>query len=742
MTRLDYRGRRPINTAAAPAARGWGWVTHAAFALALAVVVARLTTTDVLREPWSAAPGGDASGHGPGAATGVALDLLAAVPALLVLARRAVDRTCRVAAHRSGWLLLLLTLWMAASALWSADRFAAVVSACHFAGGACLLWAASQLVRSWDRFRVVAAVSLGLLLALTVHTVIYRFNDVAETRQYWAEHKAQFLHDRGWADDSFAARQFERKLLTGEQAAFFASANTLAATGVLLAFAAVAVGLQRAVTDRDPGWLALTGLAVAAAAWVLYVARSKTAIATPFLGVAALLAWWRFGDQLRRHPGRAYAVAVAAVAAAVAAVVTLGLVQHGLMRGHFAESLDFRWKYWTASAGVFADHPVLGVGWANFGQSYLAHRVPEAAEEIRDPHDFLVRFAAELGTVGLLLVVAWLLRLAWETTRPGDRPPAADRPPRVTTIVWVAVVGTVLAIVAGVDFSAGVVDVLLLVMRPVLLLAAILLGGIAAALRTSHDRAVDDRPAPWVTASLLVGLGLFLLHNLIDFGWFEPGAGFAFMLLAGARLGMSQASDVARPRPLDVAAASGAVIAWVAVAVAVAVPLAAAAQLASAADDTIRSAKPESAAAAYRRAAVGYAAAADWVPYDADLWTRAARAAATGGDAGRARSLVATAVAVDPKLIEAHLLAADLAVNAKDAATARAAFDAAVRLDPNDVPIRVRYADALDGLGDRAGAAAQCRAALAADANLPVGEPRRLSPDDVAKLRRRANPRP
>ena len=514
--------------------------------------------------------------------------------------------------------------------------------------------------------------------------------------------------------------------------------------------------MQRAVDDRDPRWLALTAVAAAAAGWVLLVARSKTSIVTPIIGVAGLAVWWAFGDALRRHARTALAAGVAAVVVVGLGVVGLGLARGELFAGHFSNSLDFRWKYWTAAAGVWRDHPVLGVGWANFGGSYLAHRRPEAAEEIQDPHNFLVRFAAELGAVGLGLAVAWLVRTAWELTRPGGADEGAtDRPVRVDVVAWAACLGVGLSIAATIDLTGNPLDALVLAMRPVLLLAAVVLGGIVGCMRSADDRRADGRPGPWVYATAVVGLGLFLLHNLIDFAWFEPGAMFAFMTLIGATLGMARADE--RPVPGGRAWAAGGLavgtLAWVAVALGVALPIGLATAAAGAADDVVRAAPAERPgedagaarrragedAAAYRRAADGYAAAAALVPYDAELLSRAARAAALGGDGPRAEQLVAAAERADPRLLQARLLDAELRLAAKDLAGTRAAFDAAVRLNPNDVPIRLRYAQALDALGDPRAAAAEYRAGLAADAALPAGEPRRLSAGDVARYRTRAD---
>src|ERR1700683_3987710 len=124
-------------------------ITHVAFMLALAAAATRCLMMETLRETFPIAPGP----LGPGAATSIGLDLLYCVPALLVLIRRAVDDTYVIRWNISHILLLPLALWMAASARWADDKFAAVVSTANFVAALTLLWAASQLVRSWLRLR-------------------------------------------------------------------------------------------------------------------------------------------------------------------------------------------------------------------------------------------------------------------------------------------------------------------------------------------------------------------------------------------------------------------------------------------------------------------------------------------------------------------------------------------------------------------------------------------------------------
>ena len=58
---------------------------------------------------------------------------------------------------------------------------------------------------------------------------------------------------------------------------------------------------------------------------------------------------------------------------------------------------------------MFWRHPIIGVGWDNFYLHYLRDRLPVASEEIRDPHNFIIRFFVELGAIGGILMLAWLI---------------------------------------------------------------------------------------------------------------------------------------------------------------------------------------------------------------------------------------------------------------------------------------------------------------------------------------------
>ena len=84
--------RRPAADGHDVPAQVAAWLSTAAFVLAAALVLARSTMLETLRNPLDIQPGAEPVPRGPGPGTGLILDLLCCVPALLVLARRAFNR--------------------------------------------------------------------------------------------------------------------------------------------------------------------------------------------------------------------------------------------------------------------------------------------------------------------------------------------------------------------------------------------------------------------------------------------------------------------------------------------------------------------------------------------------------------------------------------------------------------------------------------------------------------------------
>src|SRR5688572_19088877 len=158
----------------------WAVVTRVAFLLLLALVAARLCMTEMLRDVSVVAPGTQAPPRAPGPGTSLLLDLLLCLPAVLVLLRRVFDAQYVVRLAWSHLLLGLFAGWAVLSTAWASDKFAAIVNGFHWVAAVAVVFAASQLVRSWRRLRIVAGVGVGLLLIYAAWGVNKRLVDQPE----------------------------------------------------------------------------------------------------------------------------------------------------------------------------------------------------------------------------------------------------------------------------------------------------------------------------------------------------------------------------------------------------------------------------------------------------------------------------------------------------------------------------------------------------------------------------------
>ncbi len=65
-----------------------------------------------------------------------------------------------------------------------------------------------------------------------------------------------------------------------------------------------------------------------------------------------------------------------------------------------------RYRYWEVALDIFADHPLGGAGSGGFAVEWLKR--PDRPDAARDAHSLYLETAAELGVVGVLLLVLFL----------------------------------------------------------------------------------------------------------------------------------------------------------------------------------------------------------------------------------------------------------------------------------------------------------------------------------------------
>jgi tetratricopeptide (TPR) repeat protein len=318
---------------------------------------------------------------------------------------------------------------------------------------------------------------------------------------------------------------------------------------------------------------------------------------------------------------------------------------------------------------------------------------------------------------------------------------------QVLFLAAIAVGAIVINALATVDFNQNGSFILLTLFKEVLYLCALVIGLMVVSLRSLENPQVDQRAAPWVLYGILIGIGIFLIHNLIEFSMFEAGPTCLLGVLIGSALGVRLANRTVRIPGISIAAIAGlaAVAAlWLAAAYWIAVPVSRAEAATHRGDEKLRAADVQTASDEY-----GYAATI--LPINAEYAFRAGRALhlsigppalLTNPDqidrAIRFRTQIESwydiATDRDPAYLAAYHLRAILNLQLGDAKAMVEDFDEVMDLNPNEVALRLEYARALEMLHLPREAKKQYQLALKYDDQLDKAEPKRLSPSERADI--------
>lgn len=299
-------------------------------------------------------------------------------------------------------------------------------------------------------------------------------------------------------------------------------------------------------------------------------------------------------------------------------------------------------------------------------------------------------------------------------------------------LAGIGLAGVVINALAAIDWAVDPYYALFECLKRLLFLGALVIGGVAATIRTTESPEFDERPAPWVLWAMLVALAIFLLHNLVDFSLFEPGPMFVFAMLAGALLGVrtaSQAGAAKRTIAAHVVFAGAAVAFFVLIALVV-IPVGQAEATAQQADDEIVAGNVVNGARRLR-------AAFHQLPINANYAYRAARAMImANAPPGEVKPLLAEAIDANPMAVDYRLMKARYELNQPqpEREAILADFGRALDLNPHETSIHLEFGDALAKLGLKDRAIEQYRRAIEINSALPDDEAEKLPLEEVRKI--------
>jgi len=452
--------------------------------------------------------------------------------------------------------LLIMIAWTAISGCFAVEHAApraAINATWQWVVVGLAFFLLRQLIhtRGEARALVVAMVALCVVESATgLHQ--YAISFPAMRRQY-AEDPESMLREAGQplAPGSAERQRFENRLMSREPLGTFALANSLA--GLLVPWLVLAVAV---VAFRGRGWRGMAkwrrpaaGIATAMPlAAVLILTKSRSAYLATVAGLLAFAAAGLF--KRPSHRAKRRSVAWAAGLVAIVALVAAAWLAGGLDRQVLSEapkSLSYRLEYWQSTLTMIRDQPWFGVGPGQFQDRYTRYKLPQASEEIADPHNFLLEIAATSGVPASLALLAFLALLFGRVIKPRPACHVQDGAfeklsPEDKRLAWIAPpAGIALAWVVGLAFPA-LVDV------PLDLGTAVALIAIAAIVAAVWSRWVEQGELP--ASVVAVALAALLIHLSAAGGIAFPGVAGTLWLLAALCLALTEPSGPPIQRPL------------------------------------------------------------------------------------------------------------------------------------------------------------------------------------------------
>lgn len=329
---------------------------------------------------------------------------------------------------RFGWVdaaVLALVVWHTVAALWAVAHGTprpALNMLWEWVGMGLCFFMARQLIVTACAARAVVAVMIALAVAASGYGLYQRAWEMPETQARYQADPDRALREAGlWFSPNSPERKlFESRLQNNEPTATFALANSLAAFLVpwFIVLAGILVGgdsrrrLAGFLGNRSrllPRMLIL----LVPVATCLVLTKSRSGYVAACAGL--LLVWWLWSG--RKRLGWKVAAVATGVAGLVVAVAMA--VEGSAVLGRATKSFGYRVQYWQSSVRMIADHPWLGCGPGNFQQVYTRYKLPEASEEVADPHNFFLEVWATAGTPAALALLVVLGCFAWTTRGEG-----------------------------------------------------------------------------------------------------------------------------------------------------------------------------------------------------------------------------------------------------------------------------------------------------------------------------------
>ena len=440
----------------------------------------------------------------------------------------------KIMAMGTGLAIILTGLILAT--FYAANKRAAITSAITLMAPILMAVMLAHLLDSHAKIKIllITLASLGIVAAFQSADQFFIENDLI-IQQYQDDPDA-ILQPLGITRNSFNHILLEHRIYSKDVRGPFSTSNSAGSFAILTSFAAIAL-LAELLKNRKSfpslsGNRALAALILAFVLFGLFITRSKGAVSA-FLIAVAIFAYLLRSSRPKLSKNIILTACVISAIALVPIVAWFGL-KFGRLPG--GNSMLTRWQYWHASAQMFLDHHLTGVGGGNFSSFYPQYKPSAAPETVSDPHCFVLSILTQFGPLALLGFLIIILSPLWRTSLAD--PKTLETPPnrRFANLATLCAIVTAMIIVILRPFIspqniAETFDEKIFVLFTAYIApAAAFAVGFALFVKTlqTSPKEYNLQNTHLTAVALFCGILGVIIHNLIDFAIFEPGILTAF----------------------------------------------------------------------------------------------------------------------------------------------------------------------------------------------------------------------
>jgi O-antigen ligase len=399
-----------------------------------------------------------------------------------------------------------------------------------------------QILDSPAKVNLVLAViaALGALSAYQCFEQLFEGNKVM-IEQY-EENPQSMLEPLGIEPDTLQQFLFEHRLYAGNIRAFFTTRNSAGSFLLLSFFASLALYIQK-LKNRKSGQSKLRDYIVCVVLIIiirdtLILTKSKGSIIGLIFALVLIVTYLSLEKFIKTHRKIIFAACVLSVIAGGVAISWYGLKHDRLPGG---DSMLVRWQYWHASAKIYADHPLTGVGPGNFASFYSHYKPAAAIESVSDPHNFPLSILTQYGPLGLAAMLAMIFIPLWkimfskspDSSEPNRKPPSAFNAKLITYILFLWLGALLVRKFLIPALSEGNIAVLIYIIMRFIIPASVVFIVSFLLFRIPNDMngQVKQKFQSYTVVILFCAVLGILLHNLTDFAFFEPGVYTTFWFM-------------------------------------------------------------------------------------------------------------------------------------------------------------------------------------------------------------------